>query len=97
MHCIWISGYDYLVWPYVKTQTNQSKQVRHSHWAGPLIHNANLWKLSFFCLQIKSHTNAMQVSRKIWKYKKVSVIEEAKPNQVIAQEMKSFEDYQEIR
>lgn len=39
----------------------------------------------------------MQVSCKIWKYKKVSVIEEAKPNQVFAQEMKSFEDYQEIR
>ena len=39
----------------------------------------------------------MQVSRKIWKYKKVSVIEEAKPNQVFALEMKSFEDYQEIR
>ena len=54
-------------------------------------------KTIFFCLQIKSHTNAMQVSCKIWKYKKVSVIEEAKPNQVIAQEMKSFEDYQEIR
>ena len=97
MHCIWISGYDYLAWPYVKTQTNQSKQVRHNHWVGPLIHNANLWKLSFFCLQIKSDTNAMQVSCKIWKYKKVSVIEEAKPNQVFAQEMKSFEDYQEIR
>ena len=39
----------------------------------------------------------MQLSCKIWKYKEVSVIEEGKPNQVFAQEMKSFEDYQEIR
>ena len=52
-------------------------------------------KVYWFCLRKSNHTHVTRVSFTIQKFKK-SVIVEGKPNQLYAQGMRSFEQYDEI-
>ena len=63
---------------------------------GHLIRLVNPGKAYWFCLRKRDHTHKTRASFTIPKYK-VSVIVEGKPNQLYAQGMRSFEQYDEAR